>query len=885
MNSSSGGRMHELFQRALDLPAEQREAFIELECEGDPDLAGTLRDLLANDHSMDDQFLEGDSQSPPAIPGTAATPERIGPYLVVREVGRGGMGIVYEAQQENPKRRVAVKIVRSGFLNAALVSRFRREAHVLAQLQHRGIAHIYESGSAAIGTDEVPYFAMEFIDGLPLDKHADRNKLSVRQRLELIARVCDAVQHAHQKGIIHRDLKPNNVLVVEEQTGTSRLDDSGTIIDAIGQPKILDFGIARFTDANMQATVQTSTGQIIGTLAYMSPEQVEGRPDELDTRCDVYALGVMLYTLMAGHPPHELAGLPVAEAARIIKEDEPQSLGAIDASLRGDIATIARKAMDKDRERRYASAGMLADDIRRHLRDEPISARPASTLYQLGKFTRRNKALVGGIAATMLALAAGLVITILLLGSTTRERDAKQLALDESNDVTEFFSEMLTSTSPDIGNKDMSVREMLDQTAKTIGDRFGDRPLLEARIRRTMGETYVSLGEFDEAAVELQSAIDLMEKAPDSLPANLLGARVKLGEVHALNADYDTAFSVLDAALADAPDTPELELPRARAVVARAATLSRLGQLDEAQQQLEAIEKQLTKQHDPANETLLAAKAELALIALTRGDVRAEAMYEELIAIAITAFGDEHPRTLGYTGNLGAFLRDQGRNADAVPVFRQVYQGQSKVLGPAHRQTLISANNLAQVLARSGEIEEAKSVLNEAIEVSNREHGEDSATALFLMYTLGGVLHQAGELDEAERAMVRSVEAHRRIQGPEAEGTFHAERNLLGLYYAQEEFDRAIEFGEVLVERVAAIYPEDHPRVFQSRFDLAKAYLGAERLADAEALLLLTHPHASPRWQAAIEKRLVTLYEQLNKPNEAAQWRKESTPETAAATK
>jgi WD40 repeat protein len=329
-------------------------------------------------------------------------PAHVGRYRILRTLGTGGMGAVYEAEQENPRRTVALKVVRPGVVSPDLVRRFTREAHLLGRLHHPGIAQVYEAGLAADGQ---PFFAMELIHGLPLVEYARQHRLDTSARLGLLAQVCDAVQHAHDRGIIHGDLKPDNILV-----------------DETGQPKVLDFGVARVTDADLQtATGRTEVGQLIGTLAYMSPEQIEADPATLDRRSDVYALGVILFELLAERLPYDVSHLPVIEAARVVHEREPLRLGSVNALFRGDVEIIAAKALAKEKAWRYAAAAELAADIRRYLSQEPILARPPSALYHLRKFARRHKALVGGAAAVLVALVGGLVAT-----TTFALREAEQ---------------------------------------------------------------------------------------------------------------------------------------------------------------------------------------------------------------------------------------------------------------------------------------------------------------------------------------------------------------------------------------------------------------------------------------------------------------------------
>jgi WD40 repeat protein/predicted Ser/Thr protein kinase len=388
-----------LFQEVIDLDPEQRCAFLDERCAGAPDLRAAVEELLLFDDKA--QATTGFLRSPvaevrrleaPTTPGDV--PASIGRYRVVRRLGEGGMGTVYEAEQDEPRRTVALKVMRPGLDSRDNRKRFAQEARILGKLHHPGIAQVYDAGATEDGR---LYFAMEFIRGSPLLVHVRGHDLTTAARLELLARVCDAVQHAHEQGIIHRDLKPANILV--EDTG---------------QPKVLDFGIAHAASSGpLGSTVHTRTGQMIGTLGYMSPEQVTGDPRAVDGRSDVYALGVILFELMAQRLPFELNDLPIPEAIRMIQEEEPSRLGSVNRQFRGDIETIVAKTLEKDRARRYASAGELAADLRRHLAHEPILAQPPSALYQMRKFVRRHTALVTGTLAVMATLVLGLIGTIL----------------------------------------------------------------------------------------------------------------------------------------------------------------------------------------------------------------------------------------------------------------------------------------------------------------------------------------------------------------------------------------------------------------------------------------------------------------------------------------
>jgi len=456
MTDERSQRLKALFDESIDLPPEEQAAFVDEQCGDDDELRARLLRILEHDSNLRDQesFLRSPfdrmrDQSGGLKPGDLIA----GRYTLERILGEGGMGVVWLAKQGKPSRTVALKVIRSALPSKNMVRRFQLEAEVLGQLQHPGIAHVYEAATATIGAGEsatvhLPYFAMEYIRGESLNAYADHRKLTTRERLELVAKICDAVEHAHQKGVIHRDLKPGNILV-----------------DESAQPKVLDFGVARATGADAEMKTQTGLGQFMGTVPYMSPEQVTGDSSRLDTRSDVYALGVILHELLVGVVPHNVRSLPLPEAARIVRDEEPSRLGSINTAFRGEIETIVAKALERDKTRRYQSASALGSDIRRHLSGEAIEAKRDSAIYVLRKTVERYRGWVAaGVLLLLLLAAFGIVSTIQAERNRIQAQRNRQLADGLAAALTVSNIErgrLFTRTGHVLGAEDLIWREHL----------------------------------------------------------------------------------------------------------------------------------------------------------------------------------------------------------------------------------------------------------------------------------------------------------------------------------------------------------------------------------------------------------------------------------------
>ncbi len=813
INPEQYQRLRDLFERAMACEESQRAAFIDQECGEDEALREQLESLLADDE-------QASKLLPTREPLTSQSdlkprPERIGAYRIIRAIGEGGMGVVYEAEQEAPRRIVALKVIRAGVASPNLLRRFEHEAQILGKLDHPGIAQIYEAGTADTGAGPQPFFAMELVRGQPLTDYADDKKLATRQRLELFARVAEAVQHAHQKGVIHRDLKPGNILVTDD-----------------GQVKILDFGVARATDADIQtSTMQTDIGQLIGTVPYMSPEQAAGDPDELDTRSDVYALGVIAYQLIAGRLPYDLEEKMIHEAVRVIREDDPTPLSAINRVFRGDIEIIIGKALQKDKDRRYQSASDFASDIHRYLTDEPIVARPPSTWYQLSKFAKRNKALVSGVAAVLAVSVIGSVVSVtfalgeaeqkqLAIDNADDARDAQALAeqremeailqTDNAKEINNFLTDdLLAAVAPSAESgkgKDVLMRDVLAEASKKIdtasaeGGRFADKPLIEASIRATLGVTYRKLGEYAAAEPHLERARMLRRR--------------ELGEEH--------------------PDT-------LRSMNNLAILYADQGRYEEAEpldvQTLQLMKRVLGDEHP---DTLWSMNS-LASLYIDQGRYEeAEPLYVKTLEIRKRVLGEGHPDTLMSMGNLALLYWKQGHYEEAEPLNVQTLQIMKRVLGEEHPDTLWSMNSLAVLYIDQGRYEEAKPLYLKTLEIRKRVLGEGHPDTLQSMHNLAGLYRIQGHYEEAEPLYLKTLEIQKRVLGEEHPDTLRSMNNLAILYADKGRYEEAEPLHATALEIQKRVLGEEHPDTLASMNELAGLYTNQGRYDEAEPLHLKT---------------------------------------------
>jgi len=762
VSHASHDRVTELFLAVRRLPPAERPAFLDDACGGDCELRADVESLLRHDDAPD--FLEepalgaafrlsASATGPVPVPGPL--PHRIASFTIIRVLGAGGMGVVYLAEQDRPRRQVALKVIRPGTTAASVLRRFEREADTLARLQHPGIAQMHEAGAADAGSGGQAWFAMEYVAGRPITEHVASQGLATRDRLDLMARVADAVQHAHTKGVIHRDLKPANILVTEA-----------------GDPKIVDFGIARIVDPELSASFQTETGRLVGTLAYMSPEQVNGRSDDLDTRCDIYALGLVLYEVLANRPVVDVREENLSTALRLVRESDPAPLGSLDRSFRGDVETIVAKAIEKDRSRRYQSAAELATDICRHLADQPISARPSSRMYQLRKFARRNRSLVGGAVAAFAVLLVGVAATSWQAVRATREARRAEA-------VGGFMRDIFATIDPFRGGSDVRVIELADRASDRIASVATNDPLLEAALRTEIGAIYYSLGSYAKAERQYTAALETRRQRLGDQHPLTLAAMNNLGLLRSRQGRTDDAERLLlatsDARRAvlgpDHPDTLVSLNNLAMAMLARQ-------QPDEAERLCRAALDGQRRVRGADHVDTLTSMTNLALILKTAGR-SAEAGKLQLAALDgfRRALGDRHPTTAIAAGNVGHQFKAERKFDEAETYYRLAYDGLRESLGSEHPDTLIAAANLAQSLWRQKKLVDAAALYRPTLDALRRTNGPDHSHVLTVSTQYGLVMKESGSLSEALNLFASAADGYRRTLGDEHPRTKEVERH------------------------------------------------------------------------------------------------------------
>ena len=776
-------KIKELFGAALERDPSERAAFLDAACGEDISLRQEVESLIkahessgdAWRHSLQQQFQDN-------VEGRF-----IGPYQLVKKIGEGGMGQVWLAEQSAPlKRGVALKLIRWGMYDDTLLHRFQAERQSLAVMEHPSIAKVFDAGATSEGQ---PYFVMEYVSGIPITDYCDQKKLKIRDRLELFIKVCEGVQHAHQKAIIHRDLKPANILVME--------------VDGKPVPRIIDFGLAKATDAEIAGeSLHTRLGSFVGTPGYMSPEQCDPAVQDIDTRTDVYSLGVVLYALLAGSLPFdtkEWKDKPFDEILRRLREEDPVRPSTKvstdrDASsamaeargtdpkqlvslLHGDLDWITMKAVEKDRSRRYGTPSELAADITRYLKNEPVTARPASLSYRMQKYARRHRYLLAGAGVVVALLVAFAVMQNIQLRKTRRERD-------RADRIADFMTGIFKASDPNEKLGTITAQELLDKAAKDIDTGLSKDRELQASMMHVIGRAYMYQGLFQKA----QSVFERGIKASTS--AGLLESR------EAMNTMHDLAWALLQQGLvaeAEALERKLMEMQRRVLGPDHSDTLATVSELaftlcqrkDTCEEGVRLDQEVLEKQKrvlGPEHRYTLVTMDNLALELAEAGRLaEAEKLQKESLEIHLRVFGPENLSTVNAMLNLGEFERDLGRFEDAKKQLSQALEIEGRVFGPDQPETAETEYDLATVAAHDGQVEQALSLLRQAV-----DHGLPPLNALNmekdpLLNSLHGDPRFAALVAHAKERVAAAQKADQLEGGAAANGRIHDQQGQIVL--------------------------------------------------------------------------------------------------------
>nr|MEE4269658.1 tetratricopeptide repeat protein [Candidatus Krumholzibacteria bacterium] len=766
-------------------------------------------------------------------------------------LGEGGFGTVYLAEQLEPvKRQVALKIIKLGMDTKQVIARFEAEKQALALMDHPGIAKVFDAGSTTSGR---PYFVMELVEGVPVTKYCDHHRLRTRQRLELFGEICSAVQHAHQKGVIHRDIKPSNVLVSE--------------VDGKPVPKVIDFGIAKATSARLtEKTIFTQEAQFIGTPAYMSPEQTGVSDLDVDTRSDIYSLGVLLYEMLSGSTPfdsQQLLSAGFAEIQRIIREDEPpwpsskvSRLGEkLDETaehrqlrgsqlvkrLKGELDWIVMKCLEKDRSRRYETANGLSADVVRFLSNEPVSASPPSRTYRLKKLMVRNRAVFAAGTAMVLLLAAGVVGTSIGL---VRAKQAERAAVSEaskSEQVARFLTDMLAGVGPSAarGRDTEMLEEILQETHESIGVELADQPEVEGEIRSHLGQTYYDLGRLEQAKEQWELARDLLLEAHGELDADVARQYSNLGLVHEALQEFDAS---------EAAHLKALELRRkifdgphddlAMNLVNIANLYVNIGRYEEAEPMLLEGLELLRQIHGNENENVAIALNSLGnLMQHLRRYPEAGPYYEEALKIHTAVLGDDHPYVITDMFNLGWLALNTENLEDASRRFAEVAALSRRVYTEPHPNLITALNAQAKTEQKLERLESAEKLHRESIALAEQVYGSEHATTAELVLDLGECLSEMGRLDEADEQSLRSIEILEAAFGPDNPTSLRARYNYAYSVYDRGDIEKAIPMLEESVAAYTAAVGREHDGTALTLSNLGRALRDIGRVDESFAPL------------------------------------------------
>ncbi len=777
MSEPYSDRAYELFMAASELPEDARDAWLTDSCGDDSKLRREIETLLKASPESEDYFSQlaerlgmGSLFEPAeALPH----PESIGPYRLTRQIGRGGMGAVYLAERADRQfeKRVAVKTLPTGMVGDQVRQRFLAERQILARLLHPGIARLLDGGVTRSGT---PYFVMDYIEGDPIDVHCDEQQLDIDARLDLFQQVCEAVQYAHRNLVVHRDLKPGNILVTRE-----------------GEARLLDFGIAKLVDEQAPDASLTQTGRAPMTLAYASPELIRGEP--VTTACDVYALGVLLYRLLTGHPPYDLQGQPESRIRETICESEPPPASrvvlqdvvipgrrgrdgervsaaslasnrgskppALESRLRGDLDTILAKALRKEPEDRYSSVESLLEDIRRHRTGLPVLARPPSIGYRAGKFLRRHRTAVTAAAAAFLALAMVAILSVHNARTSAEQGRLIALERDKAEQIKDFLLSMFELSGPNQTKGDsVTARELLDQAAGRIRSELDDQPERQAALYQAIGQVYSELSLFDQAMPLLDEALRLHRESGAESEGFAETLMLK-AEIVEIAGDYEAAAELAMEVLQLRRRLGD-EIPTASALLQVGRIAHKRGQSEIAEahyRQALAVQSRIL---DPDDPQLAHSLSYLGSLLEQRGELEeAEVMQQEALAIRRAAYGEEHIVLIESLHNLSAVFIKQKRYEEAQALLESALGISMKLLPEGSSGRMFLYNSLGTVFHRARDLENSAANYRRAMEVGLEYFGESHPNVAIAAGNLGGVLVALERYDEAESLLGRAIDA------------------------------------------------------------------------------------------------------------------------------
>jgi serine/threonine protein kinase len=798
MTPERWSKIKEIVGAALECEPGERPALVERACADDEALRSEVESLIAA-YATADEMLP---QSWAPAGGEAEAQVCIGPYRLERELGAGGMGQVWLAEQTEPVRRhVALKLIRAGLYDRQLTQRFLSERQSLALMNHPAIAKIFDAGATAAGQ---PYLVMEYVDGLPINEYCDRHRLSLLERLRLFQLVCEGVQHAHQKAIIHRDLKPSNILVME--------------VDGKPLPRIIDFGLAKgMSMGEAENTRFTRVGAPVGTLGYMSPEQADLDGADVDTRSDVYSLGVILYELLTGALPFDPRQLSSYESRHRLRDVDAQrpsarlrALGEISSvaagnrstepralmrQVRGDLDLITLKALEKDRERRYPTPSALTEDIGNYLLSQPVSAHAPRMGYRLKKYLRRNR--VGAsVAAGAFALLLGFVFVQTLQLRNTR------LQRDRADRITSFMTNIFKVSNPsEARGSSITAREILDQSSREIEAGEGLDSTVRSQLMDVMAETYLGLGLYSRAHDLAEHALESRTRSLGADDPKTLESMRQLGSILAAEGRSVDAEAILR----------------------------------------QTIERQ-TRVLGADNLATLETKHALAFL-LIRGahHAEAESIERQIIETEARRLGPDDPRTLRSVNNLASSLRGQSRFDEAEPLFREVLQRSRRSLGPGHPDTLTAMQNLANMLAEQGRYAEAEVMYRDVLAGQQRVLGPEHPKTASTMTTLANtVVRGPNRKTEAEALYRASLAILLRVAGPDNAFTTRAQEGLANVLMAQGSYPEAEGMFRAVLQTRQRLLGVDDTDVLITQFNLCEVMTRQRRYAEAEELIRKT---------------------------------------------